>query len=128
MKRITLRPILFVCLGLAAATIAFAALFEDVPSRPKNVHATCERSDGCDLAYDKPTSDGGNNITGYLIEYKYNILTRWTKISEIGNELQVTVTGMIEGRSARFRVYAINQVGISESSEPSESIKFLNDR
>lgn len=126
MKIITLKSILFVCMGLIIAPIAFA-MYYDVPSSPTKVHALSIQRDGCRLGYDRPISDGGSRITGYLIEYKYNMFTRWVRVNRFANvDLEYQVTGMIEGRSARFRVSAINDVGISNPSKPSESIEFLN--
>lgn len=47
----------------------------DEPSKPKAVELTDWDKDHADLKWQKPDSDGGAPITGYVIEYKVRKMT-----------------------------------------------------
>lgn len=46
----------------------------DEPSKPNNVEIVDWDKDHADLKWTKPNNDGGAPITGYVIEYKVNII------------------------------------------------------
>ncbi len=74
------------------------------------------------LTWTPPDSDNGSPITGYIVEKRDRMSTRWTKVTrETVTELTYTVTGLNEGNEYDFRVSAENKAGVGEPSQPSKS-------
>ncbi|XP_041366543.1 twitchin-like isoform X3 [Gigantopelta aegis] len=89
-----------------------------VPS-PVNVGRTF-----VELSWDKPRTDGGSKITGYIVEKKEKGATMWTKATDypvIDNNY--TVANLMELSEYEFRVIAVNAAGKSEPSLESAPIK-----
>lgn len=79
--------------------------------------------DHADLKWDKPDSDGGAPITGYVIEYKDKFGLDWVKGIEIpGDQLSATCPGLKENNQYEFRVRAINKAGPGEPSDATKPI------
>lgn len=116
-----LKLFLFVCFGLAVATIAFASTRNpiDPPDRPGTPMVIDKNKNGCTIEYTKPKKDGGSPITGYIIEYRDGFWSRW-EIKGISTTLRYTAVDLIEGHKYSFRVKAVNAAGPSEPSEPSD--------
>lgn len=125
-KKNVLKPILFVCLGLAITTIAFTYGNQPtVPDSPGLPYVTDIRTDGCDLKWRKPKYDGGSPITGYIIQCTEGFFSRWyNKGTARPSELIYKVNGMQEGKEASFRVSAENEFGMSNPSDASDYITF----
>ncbi|XP_038051694.1 twitchin-like [Patiria miniata] len=90
----------------------------DAPGKPKI--ASYDR-DRADLQWAEPQSDGGDAITGYIIEKKDPKSSRWSKVNKapvLGTKF--TVPGLIEGRQYHFRVTAENRAGPGQPSPESE--------
>merc|ERR1712226_500563 len=69
-----------------------------------------------EMTFTKPPSDGGVEITEYVIEMKEKNMGQWVKgktisakeITDLGNSLKVKQDGLIEGCEYQFRVRAVN--------------------
>lgn len=93
----------------------------DEPTKPKNVEVVDWDKDHADLKWEKPDSDGGAEITEYVIEVKDKFTKEWVKTKRVpASETSTTVDGLKEGTQYEFRVRAVNKQG---ESEPSESTK-----
>lgn len=73
------------------------------------------------VAWERPESDGGSPITGYIIERKERNSLLWVK----GNDTSIRTTeypcsGLIEGLEYTFRVIALNRAGPSKPSKATE--------
>ena len=86
-----------------AATVTATPV--SVLAAPRNLSAT-PGDERVTLAWDAPPNEGGSAITGY--EYRVDGRGEWT---DIGTDLSVTVTGLVNGRSYRFEVRAVNAQG-----------------
>ncbi|WP_294142368.1 fibronectin type III domain-containing protein [uncultured Sanguibacteroides sp.] len=121
------KSLLFVCLGLTLATIAFASTRNpfDPPSAPGKPQFVDVWKDGCHIRYDKPIHDGGAPILLYLIEGK-NDSWGWDRWVDKGatRDLEFTISDMKEGSSASFRVFAVNEAGKGPASKESNIVKF----
>ncbi len=108
----------------------------DAPDQPKVEKIT---KDSVTLSWKKPSNDGGSKITGYVIEKRspdrfvyefhwwliiYSLSSRdWTEVTELpAREYSYTVPNLKEGDNVSFRIRAINAVGPSEPSQPTDAI------
>lgn len=79
--------------------------------------------DHADLTWNKPDSDGGAPITGYVIEFKDKFGKDWQKGIEVpGDQFKGTVPGLKENSQYEFRVRAVNKAGPGEPSDPTKPI------
>jgi len=80
-----------------------------------------------EMTFTKPPSDGGAEITEYVIEMKEKNMGQWVKgktvsakeIQDLGNSLKVKQDGLVEGCEYQFRIRAVNKGGPSKPSPPS---------
>ena len=76
------------------------------------------------LQWKKPEKDGGNAITGYLVECKEANSNEWTQCNNFPTKLpEYTASNVLEGLSYEFRVRAVNGAGPGAPSEPSKPQK-----
>ena len=88
-----------------------------VPGVPRNLTATAVGSDVIELEWDAPTSDGGREITGYLIEWSEDGRDPWSTL--VRQRDTVTVyrdEGLSAGDTRHYRVSAINFNGTGDPS------------
>ncbi|ERL85176.1 hypothetical protein D910_02598 [Dendroctonus ponderosae] len=78
-------------------------------------------SDFVELKWDRPESDGGSPITGYVIEKRDKFNPNWEKCAEVeGDVTRGKVNDLIEGTPYEFRIRAINKAGPGEASDASK--------
>lgn len=122
MKRTILKSLLNLCLGVITAIVFTSASTPfDVPSRPGRPETTDIRDDQCDIQFEKPQSDGGSRITGYIVEKKDKYYPRWEQ-ARLTSKPHCTVYNLTEGTEMEFRALASNKAGLSEPSYPSNPI------
>ncbi|XP_038047566.1 titin-like, partial [Patiria miniata] len=93
----------------------------DVPGAPEKPEVTAVDRTQISISWSPPESDGGNPVTGYIIEKKETSSTRWTKAHRDSvTETTLTVKDLIEGNEYEFRVAAVNKAGTGPFSAPSE--------
>jgi titin len=70
------------------------------------------------LVWTRPSSDGGNAITGYLVETSTDGGANWvTAIANTNSTIaSTTVTGLTNGTAYSFRISALNAVGSGATS------------
>ncbi|TMS06054.1 Titin [Larimichthys crocea] len=94
------------------------------PSAPSTPTATTVTGDSIVLTWERPETDGGSEIDGYILEKRDKEGVRWTKCNRRRlNDLRFRCTGLAEGHYYQFRVLAENAAGVGAPSEPSEYIK-----
>ncbi|KAJ0005322.1 hypothetical protein NQD34_015216 [Periophthalmus magnuspinnatus] len=75
------------------------------------------------VAWALPDYDGGSPISGYVIERR-EMTGKWIRVNKTPVlDLRYRVSGLCEGNSYEFRVFAENVAGISEPSLTSDPIK-----
>ncbi|XP_030587841.1 titin-like [Archocentrus centrarchus] len=94
------------------------------PSAPSTPVATAVTGDSVMLTWERPETDGGSEIDGFIVEKRDKDGVRWTKCNKRRlNDLRFRCTGLTEGHYYQFRVLAENAAGLGAPSEPSEYIK-----
>ncbi|TDH09373.1 hypothetical protein EPR50_G00085990 [Perca flavescens] len=94
------------------------------PSAPSTPTASAVTGDCIVLSWERPETDGGSEIDGYILEKCDKEGIRWTKCNKRRlNDLRFRCTGLTEGHCYQFRVLAENAAGVGPPSEPSEYIK-----
>ncbi|XP_006763937.1 PREDICTED: myosin-binding protein C, fast-type [Myotis davidii] len=89
----------------------------DVPDPPEAVRVTSVGEDWAILVWEPPKYDGGQPVTGYLLERKKKGSQRWMKLNfEVFTETTYESTRMIEGVLYEMRVFAVNAIGVSQPS------------
>lgn len=91
----------------------------DAPDPPKADRIT---KDSVTLSWRPPRNDGKARIKGYIIQKKAKGDSDWSDVNEIPvHSLVHTVPQLKEGEEYHFRIIAINEVGPSEPSKPSNA-------
>ncbi|CAG2161698.1 unnamed protein product [Oppiella nova] len=87
------------------------------PGKPKGpLQVNDVHAEGCKLKWEKPEDDGGEPISGYVVE-KMDVDTgRWVPVTTV-REPEAEVKGLIAGKEYKFRVKAVNSEGESEPLE-----------
>uniref|UniRef100_A0A3B3WRY7 Titin n=1 Tax=Poecilia mexicana TaxID=48701 RepID=A0A3B3WRY7_9TELE len=94
------------------------------PSAPSTPVPSAVTGDSVVLTWERPESDGGSEIDGYILEKRDKDGVRWTKCNKRRlNDMRFRCTGLAEGHYYQFRVLAENAAGVGAPSESSEYIK-----
>ncbi|XP_065941806.1 twitchin isoform X17 [Magallana gigas] len=89
----------------------------DSPDAPKNLQIPKYDKRSCDLTWDKPDFDGGNPISGYVVE-KRSRGGDWVPVNSFPvKDTNFTVMGLQEGTVVEFRVAAVNDGGPGKFSK-----------
>ena len=87
-----------------------------VPSAPRSLITTVSYNSAT-LYWSTPLATGGSTILGYLVEYSVDNGETWTRRPLLSTFARSTsLTGITGGVSHQFRVFAVNAVGNSASS------------
>ncbi|XP_028669468.2 LOW QUALITY PROTEIN: myosin binding protein Ca [Erpetoichthys calabaricus] len=93
----------------------------DIPDPPEAVKITAVGEDWATVIWEHPKYDGGQPVTGYLMERRKKGSLRWMKLNfEIHKETTFEATRMIEGVLYEMRVFAVNAIGVSQPSQISK--------
>uniref|UniRef100_A0A8C3S4Y5 Titin n=1 Tax=Chelydra serpentina TaxID=8475 RepID=A0A8C3S4Y5_CHESE len=95
-----------------------------VPLPPNAPEVSSITKDSMIVVWERPVSDGGSEILGYVLEKRDKEGIRWTRCNKrLVTELRYRVTGLIENHDYEYRVSAENAAGLSEPSLPSTYYK-----
>uniref|UniRef100_A0A493U2S8 Titin n=1 Tax=Anas platyrhynchos platyrhynchos TaxID=8840 RepID=A0A493U2S8_ANAPP len=95
-----------------------------VPSPPTSLEITSVSKDSITLCWARPETDGGNEISGYVIERREKTSLRWIRVNKKPvYDLRVKSSGLREGCEYEFRVYAENAAGLSLPSQNTPLIR-----
>lgn len=84
------------------------------PSPPQNLRITDITSKSVSLEWESPASDGGSDITDYIIEKRLTSSTKWTKIQTLETHYRTyCIDNLKEKSELVFRVMAVNAIGVS---------------
>ncbi|XP_048086654.1 myosin-binding protein C, cardiac-type isoform X1 [Alosa alosa] len=93
----------------------------DVPDPPQTPRILSVGEDSCVVQWDPPLFDGGSPVTGYVLERKKKKSYRWMRLNfDPHKDTTYTAKRMIEGMAYEIRVYAVNAIGMSRHSMPSQ--------
>ncbi|KAM8861248.1 titin-like isoform 2-T2 [Synchiropus picturatus] len=94
------------------------------PTAPSSPTASAVTGDSAVLTWERPESDGGSEIDGYIVEKRDKEGVRWTKCNKRRlNDTRFRCTGLSEGHYYQFRVAAENAAGLGAPSEASDYVK-----
>jgi len=96
----------------------------DVPSEPRNLSVTSVSEKSIGLRWDESESDGGCDITQYVVEVREGNRRTWQRagVSSVADERLYTALALTAGQQYVFRVAAENRVGVGDWAEMSQSV------
>ncbi len=113
--------------GSPSAEVSFVAknMFE-TPGKPGRPDVDNMTEQTADLTWTAPASDGGSEITNYIVEMRRKLDVKWTTVNKDVQvvETKYTVQGLQKGNEYEFRVTAANKVGPGPPSDPSIPSKY----
>lgn len=82
---------------------------------------------GATVSWEKPKSDGGSEITSYIIEFRDRTSVSW-EVAMIAKALDrtATLTDVVENKEYIFRVKAENKAGIGKPSAATDPVKIMD--
>ena len=97
------------------------------PGKPGRPEASGVTGSHLQLEWTAPESDGGAEITNYVIEHRVQGKTKWEKytVDEAIPQTNHDVKGLEEDTYYEFRVAAENRAGLGPFSDPSQPVKTL---
>ena len=109
--------------GINRAGVGSASNVDDAttlftrPGQPTNLQATPSSTSRINLSWAEPASDGGERITGYVVESSTDGGTSWSVVvSNTGSATRYSHTGLGPGTTRHYRVAAINSRGRGQFS------------
>lgn len=96
----------------------------EVPGRPEAPEVKDRTENQASLTFKAPESDGGSPITGYIVEMKGKLETKWKVIGKDVKDLEFVATGLQPDTECEFRVTAVNKAGQGQASPPSKPSKY----
>ena len=98
--------------------------WSDVPSEPRNVSVTSASEKSISLRWDEPESDGGCDVTQYVVEMREGSRRTWQRagVSSLADERRYTALALTAGQQYVFRVAAENRVGVGDWAEMTQSV------
>src|SRR5699024_6115748 len=96
----------------------------DPPSAPGVPDVTAVGGDFVNLSWTKPESDGVARIQGYIVEKREPGSMHWQRVNvALCHATQINVNHLIEDREYEFRVFAVNEAGMSPPSENTRPVR-----
>lgn len=93
------------------------------PSPPTGLTATTYSGTQINLSWNTPASNGGPPVTGYKIQYQLDSGSFVNLVSNTGTAATgYSHTGLSAGHTYTYKVFAINSVGTSNSSNTSSAV------
>merc|ERR1719394_1577808 len=104
-------------LATSASTTEVAAKAKSVPGAPRNVQVTAVTSLSVTLQWIPPASNGGADLTGYVIEKRIGTSHTWEKAATVDTSVtEYTVENLKEKCQYYLRVSAENEIGVGEAA------------
>ena len=104
-------------LATSASTTEVAAKAKSAPGAPRNVQVTAVTSLSVTLQWIPPSSNGGADLTGYIIEKRIGTSHTWEKAATVDTSVtEYTVENLKEKCQYYLRVSAENEIGIGEAA------------
>ena len=96
----------------------------DVPSEPRHLAVSAVSDKSISLRWDEPESDGGCDLTQYVVEVREGGRRGWQRagVSSLADERRYTALALTAGQQYVFRVAAENRVGVGDWAEMSQSV------
>ncbi|XP_044065679.1 myosin binding protein Ha isoform X2 [Siniperca chuatsi] len=94
----------------------------ELPGPPASVKLVDAWGFNAALEWTPPKDNGNTEITGYTVQKADRKTGEWFTVLEHYHRLTATVSDLIMGNSYCFRVFAENQVGISETSAVTKEV------
>ncbi|KAG6458522.1 hypothetical protein O3G_MSEX010918, partial [Manduca sexta] len=94
----------------------------DIPSAPGKPNVLETDNNSANVCWDEPTNKGNSEILCYIVEYQEINTVEWISIENVIKS-QTTIKNLKTNSLYRFRVFAVNEVGVSESSEITDYVK-----
>jgi hypothetical protein len=92
----------------------FFVLCKAPPSPPQNLHVTNVTSKSVSIQWETPNSNGGTEITSYIIEKLLTKSSQWSRVATLDSYcLSYCIDNLKETNELSFRVLAENAIGIS---------------
>jgi len=96
----------------------------DVPGKPDAPEVEEIKPDNASLAWSPPKSDGGAEITNYIIEMRRSGESKWKVVDKKVKDTKLVAPNLQEGAEYEFRVTAENKAGAGPPSAPSKPAKY----
>ncbi|CAH0745798.1 unnamed protein product, partial [Diatraea saccharalis] len=106
--------------------VEIAVVVLDLPSKPGKPNVIDTSDTSVNLCWEEPENNGGSDIQCYIVEYQEINTTEWTSIENV-TTTQHTIDKLKNKSSYRFRVFAVNEVGVSEASDVTEYVRIEKD-
>jgi titin len=103
------------------ASAAFTPFAPTPPTAPTGVVATAGNA-SAQVAWSAPSSNGGLPITSYTVTAQLNGTTAVANVTVPANQTGVNFTGLTNGSTYNFVVFATNAAGNSAASLPSNAV------
>uniref|UniRef100_A0A1I7XS04 non-specific serine/threonine protein kinase n=1 Tax=Heterorhabditis bacteriophora TaxID=37862 RepID=A0A1I7XS04_HETBA len=98
----------------------------DPPSAPVDPEISEIGTDFVSLTWHRPISDGGGRIRGYIVEKCEEGQDTWIRCNQNPSPPNIfNVPNLIDGRKYKFRIFAVNDAGFSESIDM-ETMQFTS--
>lgn len=98
-----------------------------MPDAPQNVTVTSVNRFGATVGWEAPESDGGSEITAYVIELRDRTSVKWEAalVCDAG-ERSAVLSDVVENKEYIFRVRAENKAGIGRPSAATSPVKIMD--
>ncbi|ULT95623.1 hypothetical protein L3Y34_004374 [Caenorhabditis briggsae] len=95
----------------------------DPPTSPINLEIIQVGGDYVTLSWQRPSSDGGGRLRGYIIEKQEEGHDEWFRCNQNPSPQNTyNVPNLIDGRKYRYRVFAANDAGLSDPTELDQTL------
>lgn len=101
----------------------FHDIFPGRPSAPVGLCVTKILQNEVHITWDRPDTDGGMPITGYVIERREASRGSWSTAGVVNaSTTRFNIQKLLEGNEYYFRVLAENQVGTGDAIETTQPV------
>ncbi len=99
-------------IGVGSSAASVSSTVWSVPGAPASVSAVPGVGQAV-VTWDAPSSEGGTPATGYRVRWRFGTSGSWTTLPDRSvSPRSLTVSGLRNGASHQFQVFAINAVGV----------------
>lgn len=98
-----------------------------MPDAPQNVRVGIVNRFGATVSWEPPVSDGGSEITAYIIELRDRTAVKWEATMVVkAEDRTATLNDVVENKEYIFRVRAENKAGVGQPSAATDPVKIMD--